>query len=655
MMMTAEQVLDGAPNATVLTVDFFDTLITRSVAQPTHIFAVMEQRLIAEFGGAWKGFAVHRVLAEARAREVAANGNPLRDITIDEIYLEFAQAHGLSMSERTMLIEREIATEVEHVLPVRFGREITEAARSRGMRVVIVSDNYMPASHLVNMAHAAGYAWASASDVFVSCEHSGMKHNGELWYEMLQHTGIAADSILHVGDDHVADHRMPATFGIASHVRENMRRSHRQMINTSPAVLPLSRIEAVYRDEYANSEWPVADVLGGGAIALLVASQIVDVLNVVKNREVASVQFVARDGFIAHAVWEKLRSAGLDLPPASYTSLSRSVVWRSGLETVDEETARRFVGDGEVLTVERLSRRVGCELAATSSASHHLNGLEARALLVANSSKVLDDCRHLRERLVRYLGSVGMTAPGHHVIVDLGWSGSTIADLATIVDEATVGTASIEGRLLGMYWDVIPHRSRVPLHGFAVNEFRGADDNVRLLGCQSLFESLVTAPHGSVIGYTDNAQPIYIDNDCEQAAYREVGERVAETAITAAYEILTGMHRSGVVAADITADVAWATMMQLGHTPRSDEVVLMSSVAHVTSIDHEGTGERLIEQMPSQFVMHSELPEIYDSLMHARWVQGTLAQWSTDAALRWIPDEIRKMSPMFQPQWVQIP
>ena len=45
--LTAEQVIASAPNATVLTIDFFDTLVTRTVAQPTHVFAVMEAALAA--------------------------------------------------------------------------------------------------------------------------------------------------------------------------------------------------------------------------------------------------------------------------------------------------------------------------------------------------------------------------------------------------------------------------------------------------------------------------------------------------------------------------------------------------------------------------------------------------------------------------------
>ena len=655
MFLTAEQVLDGAPKATVLAVDFFDTLITRKVAQPTHIFAVMEQQLVAEHGRKWSGFAVKRVQAEHDARAVAASDDPLRDVSVDEIYLSFAQAHGLSMSERTMLIGLEKQIELDNVLPVAFGRELTDAARARGMSVVVVSDNYMPSQHIVNMAHAAGYSWVSTNDVFVSCEHGGMKYNGELWNVVIASKSLDPATTLHVGDDRIADDEVPASYGISTHVRDVMRRSHRFIGNTSPAVLPLSCIEAAYRDLHAGSEWPAAEVMGGGAIALVVASQIVDVMSVLKTRPVSSVHFIARDGYLAHQVWEKLRASGVDLPPASYTALSRSVIWRSRIENVSEEVAHRLVGDDEILTLDRLSRRVGCELESANSAAAHLSCEQARALLLANGSRIVTASRALRERLLAYVGSQGMLNAGHHLLVDLGWTGSTIADMNDLVAEASNGAATLEGRLFGMYWDAVPHRARVPLHGYATNEFSGADDNVRLLGCQSLFESLVTAPHGSVVGYAEDGQPEFVSTDSEEQAYGLVGEVVAHAAIASAFDILTNRHSSGIGASDITPAVAWATMMQVGHTPNAQEVELVSSISHVTSIDHEGRGEPLIGSLPSPHVMHSELFDVYDALMHTNWVQGTLTHWESASSLRWIPDEIRKMNPMFQPQWVQIP
>ena len=66
--LTAQQVLDTYPHATVLSLDFFDTLVTRTVSQPTHVFAEMERQLVAEFGSEWKGFARTRVTVEHELR-----------------------------------------------------------------------------------------------------------------------------------------------------------------------------------------------------------------------------------------------------------------------------------------------------------------------------------------------------------------------------------------------------------------------------------------------------------------------------------------------------------------------------------------------------------------------------------------------------------
>lgn len=658
MSLSAEQILDGVPQASILTVDFFDTLVTRSVAQPTHVFAVMERDLIAEFGLQWKGFAVQRVHAEHEARRCASHDDEDRDVHIDEIYAQLAAQRSLSFSERRSLIERERATEVVLVQSVAFGQQLTSLARSRGHRVVIVSDNYMPAEHLVDMAHAAGYDWVTVNDVFVSCENNGMKHNGKLWDTVISTLGVDPSHILHVGDDEFADGSIPRARGIQTFIRESMRRSHRVMENTNPSVLPLSRIEASLRDTYADADWPIAAVLGAGAVALLVSAQIVDVLNAIKNRPVAGIHFVARDGFIAHEVWNALRSAGHDLPPATYTALSRSVIWRAGLTTVTEETVHRFIGDSETMSHVRLERRVGCALTGSDSPTTMLTAAQARKILVQNAQSIEGASAVLRQNLLTYLRSHGVLATGHHLIVDLGWTGSTIAELSQLVANETKGEATIEGRLMGAYWDIAPHRARVPLHAFAVDEFAGVDDNIRLLGCQSMFESIVTAPHGSVIDYTESGgevRPVFADTPAELAAYETYGREIADSAIASAVQILRATHASGVSQIDVTPDVAWAAMMQVGHTPRPDEVRLLSSVRHVTAIDHEGDGDGLIADVPKNEKTASGIDAAYNQLIHHHWVQGSLVAWGADPHACWMRDEIRRIWPVFQQQWVQIP
>lgn len=654
VQLSAEQVLDEHPQAIVLSIDFFDTLITRSVAQPTHVFAVMEQNLIATLGDSWRGFAVARVEAEHRARHDAAGENESRDVSFDEIGDQVARHLGLTRADRDLVMDLERKVELNLVQAVPFGTAVTDLARSRGMRVVIVSDNYMPATHLTQMAHRAGYSWVTEADIFVSCEHGGMKHNGMLWPVVLSALNVPTETIFHIGDDERADGEVPKSLGIATHVRDTMRRSQRDMINTTPAVLPLSRIEAQYRDSMDKTKWDVAEVVGGGLVAMIVAAQVIDAHFVVGQRSVAGVHFAARDGYLAHKVWNTLQSRGWELPEATYTAFSRSVVWRACLSELTRDNVGRFVGDDEILTVARLERRVGCMLKSELDRKLSIDASTARDIVLDNAESVLAASMSLRARLFTYLRSHEVLMVGHHVVVDLGWTGSTIADLAELVSSESGNLGVLEGRLTGLYWDATPQRTRIAMHGFAMDEFGSIDDNVRLLGVIKLLEALVTAPHGSVVDYEEDGTPVFVETEPELLAYEAVLRQVGDAAVRGALAILDGTHPSGITAADITKETVWAAIMQVGHSPRIDEIELLSHINHVTSIDHEGNGRPLIAVAPeeSSKVTLDDLPTMYDTLIHRHWMQGSVRALKTNAETMWIADEIYKLWPMTSPRWV---
>ena len=653
VQLTAEQVLDEHSQASVLCIDFFDTLITRSLAQPTHVFALMEQQLVASRGDFWRGFAVARVEAEQRARHSAANENEHRDVTFDEIGMHLARRLDLNISDRDMVMALERETELQIVQVVPFGAAITEVARSRGMRVLVVSDNYMSATHLLLMAHRAGYSWMSESDILVSCEHGGMKHNGMLWPVVLNVLNVTAGSILHVGDDERADGEVPRSLGIATHVRDTMRKSHRNLINTTPAVLSLSRIEAEYRDVMDEIHWDVAEVIGGGLVAMVVASQVIDAHFVLGQRSVVGVHFAARDGYLAHKVWTALRSRGWEIPESTYTAFSRSVVWRASLSELTRDNVGRFIGDDEVLTVDRLERRVGCELNSELDRELAIDASTARDIVLDNAAAVVSACKSLRARLLTYLQSHEVLMAGHHIVVDLGWTGSTIADLAELVASESGDLAVLEGRLTGLYWDATPQRTRIAMHGFAMDEFGSTDDNVRLLGVIKLLEALVTAPHGSVVDYEEDGTPVFVETTPELQAYEAVMRQVGDAAVRGALAILDGTHPSGVTAADITKESIWAAIMQVGHSPRADEIELLSLVHHVTSIDHEGNGRPLIASAPEDAskVQIEDLPSMYDTLIHRHWMQGSLRALENNSDSQWIAHEMYKLHAMTSPRW----
>ena len=119
-------------------------------------------------------------------------------------------------------------------------------------------------------------------------------------------------------------------------------------------------------------------------------------------------------------------------------------------------------------------------------------------------------------------------------------------------------------------------------------------------------------------------------------------------------EKLRTFWRSQMSAADLTKETVWAAIMQVGHTPRIDEIELLSHINHVTSIDHEGNGRPLIAVAPeeSSKVTLDDLPTMYDTLMHRHWMQGSVRALKANAETMWVADEIYKLWPMTSPRWV---
>ena len=646
--MTPAELLEAHPHVSVLTVDFFDTLVTRSVAQPTHVFAVMEERLVASHGLKWDGFAVKRVTAERRARAALGADDEHADVTIEEILVELSVEMNLSMTERTMLLHLEQDTEVELARPVAFGAELLQLATTRGLDTWIVSDNYMPSTHFVRMAAAAGVS-LDASQVIVSCEHGAMKHDGSLWPVVLDRVGVTPDRVLHVGDLHDADGAIPARFGLHTHVNDSMRRVHREPLNTCPTVLPLSRLEAMSRDQAATGDWDAIINLARGALALVVAGQVLDIERIARSREIAGVHFTSRDGFLARSVYSVLWEGDRSLPEPGYLEVSRSITWRALLREVNDTTVHRFVGDDEHLSVVQLSARLGCDLQSDHDERQPLGPDELRRVMVENAGTIEDSCAALRSRLIGYLDAAGVTTTGHHLLMDLGWSGSVVADLAQIVHEERGEDVSFEGVLTGLYWDASTNRQRISLRGLAFDEYMPMDDNVRLVGMIRFIESLLTAPHGSVVDYSGDV-PVHAANvglpDLGRTPWSKFESNICMTAA----EIVRDIHPL-VRKNEVSGDVVRAAMLQVGHTPTVLELGALGSVCHETAIDHAGTGINILGPAPSG-ARPEDIPGIYDDLIRHRWMQGTLVSWHANPTSRWIADEVRKFGPMMRPQWV---
>lgn len=192
----------------VITFDMFDTLIERKVEFPQHIFRVIDYQL------KWKyemdiDFYKRRIEAEKKAR-LYEN----KEVTIDEIYRYF----DLEDEENVNLIKK-LEIEIELLLIKRKDDiyKIFQYCKELGKDIYVISDMYLGVDILKKILKKNGYC--GFKNVYVSCEYRKTKiHKGELFLHFLKQEEIKPSDVLHIGDNYLADYKMPKKIGINAYL-----------------------------------------------------------------------------------------------------------------------------------------------------------------------------------------------------------------------------------------------------------------------------------------------------------------------------------------------------------------------------------------------------------------------------------------------------
>jgi glycosyltransferase involved in cell wall biosynthesis/FMN phosphatase YigB (HAD superfamily)/cellulose synthase/poly-beta-1,6-N-acetylglucosamine synthase-like glycosyltransferase len=186
--------------------DFFDTIVWRVVGKPTDVFKEVAIRLQAakllrpEISAG--DFEVLRRVGEMKARE----RNPYKekvheDITLAEIYEQLRAV----LTDPIAAARIEAAAECElcflNPVMIQFARDL----KSRGLKILIISDIYLSSAHLQAILRANNCEPDLFEFVFTSSDVSLCKGTGNLFRHALKKIGVEAGHLLHVGDNFKAD------------------------------------------------------------------------------------------------------------------------------------------------------------------------------------------------------------------------------------------------------------------------------------------------------------------------------------------------------------------------------------------------------------------------------------------------------------------
>ncbi len=518
----------------VLSLDFFDTLVWRRVAEPADAFLLVAERLqdqgrLAE-DVSGEAFARMRERAEARARSRIARRGGV-EVTLEEIYAELpARVFGTGPSEEALATELEVERGI--LVPDLDVVELARWAREHGKQVVCVSDTYLSEHQVGTLIADAVAAGARVDRVFTSSGF-GTGKSASLFKEVLRDLGREGRQVVHLGDNEISDVEVPRRLGIHGFLFE---RRSRELADTFRSEQPHARSRVVathgdfgltalrsktlHRPERAALPEALEPYWTFGATVL--GPVVTGFAEWVHERAEAHgarrVFCLMREGaLLARLVnWA---GAYVDSDVTAETLwLSREVCARASIHTGEREELERLLVRRVPPTVGELCDTLGVGASLSSRLRRlrsarlddapvrervldHLSSNDAaRAGIVAASTE-------LRERLTAYLERT-FGDDSTAMLVDLGWGGTIQQAAADLLSSA--GDAR---ELRGVYLMTNEAALERSLDGLKLEGFLGhlgfPEGPLRpLVRSPEILEQAFMPPHGSQVDLTPDLEPV---------------------------------------------------------------------------------------------------------------------------------------------------
>lgn len=184
--------------------DVFDTLVQRPFAEPTDLFMILSDEF-NQTTSSYVDFSELRISAERSCREKKNIFRPsAEDITLDEIYNELAETTTISYEKLMQLKEREQELEIQFCEAREAGKMFFDLAIDAGKPIIICSDMYLPKRTVEQILQKANYT--GYQELYLSSELFLTKSTGNLYKFVLKDLNCKkASEIMHIGDNWTSD------------------------------------------------------------------------------------------------------------------------------------------------------------------------------------------------------------------------------------------------------------------------------------------------------------------------------------------------------------------------------------------------------------------------------------------------------------------
>lgn len=515
------QFLRASDEAAVVCFDYFDTLVSRSVApQYTKQMAACQlSRLLKNKISGKTLYQIRYHLEALMCLESAQSGLDL-EFSLEALgkrLFDILKRNGDATSRfsrdefASLMLDIEIAVEKAVQRPYQKMMSLLKAVKEKGTPVVIASDFYLPARNFRRLLHYHQID-RLVDHVYISADYGLTKGGrGRLYEKIIQDLNLAKRKILMIGDNPHADSQMADEKGLSSLLlnRERQKRYYdewkkahqhpkKNVQHTKKAVIGSIR-------QHGGPVFPEMGLTLWWFVWKLFETLIHD--------DVRSVFFLSREGELLKNLFERFQDEmfGRQIIKSNYLLASRKSTYIASLKPLaDEDFAKLFYQYRDLSAKDfLLSLNFSCHQAKTICEQIGVdfnekcqNFPETQPFKQIISSPVFErayeDLRKgQRENFIRYLSTFDVDIETEKIsLVEVGWKGSIQDNIFNIFD----GKMTVAGYYVGLLSSPFQH-CRLEKTGVLFSETPSSPFMKVYNNNRSLFEMVLGATHGSAEGY----------------------------------------------------------------------------------------------------------------------------------------------------------
>lgn len=343
--------------------DIFDTVLVRRVHDPDLLKMPVARFLAARTARAgiagWNAGRVWRFRnrVEAMHRRRAGRTGPDQEARypdfMGDVLARIFRDRPAEEAQDLLRAVTDYELELESAMLVpRAGiRRLLELLKARGKRIYLISDMYLPSTHLQRLIERAGLA-PLVDGISSSADTLCAKASGAAWPLLKEHWKLDPARWLHVGDNPISDGMRPSKFGLRALVLRDADELTRKAIVRRYAEIAVRR--PFWRGRLVQQlTLPLEDenqprhplyVTGHNFFAPFFCAFVQRVAEQCRARSIRRVYFFSREGQLLLKIWERLAPALFpagDQPAAHYLYVSRMALAgpACAVRGMDEENA----------------------------------------------------------------------------------------------------------------------------------------------------------------------------------------------------------------------------------------------------------------------------------------------------------------------------